>query len=146
MSTRTREGREESRCPTPVMMCIRLGPDFHAAGTHLELHHTVEVVPQHLFDGHNDVLLHSSAGQHCKSAQRHYEQAEDRRPSLVSAWRKKTQRILLPPPLHLPCPSAAFLLHLSCHLLPLLPFCPPSPATPIHRARLLITHAVLQYI
>lgn len=115
-------------------------PDFHAAGTHLELHHTVEVAPQHLFDGHNDVLLHSSAGQHCKSAQCHYEQAEDRRPSLVSAWRKKTQGILLPPPLHLPCPSTAFLLHLSCHLLPLLPFCPPSPSTPIHRARLLISH------
>lgn len=40
---------------------------FRASGTHLELHDTVEVTLQHLFDGRDDVLLHGSAGQHCKS-------------------------------------------------------------------------------
>lgn len=37
-----------------------------ATGTHLELHCTVEVNPQHFFDSRDDVFVHGSPGQHCK--------------------------------------------------------------------------------
>lgn len=50
-----------------------------ATGTHLELHRTVEVNPQHLFDGCDDVLLHSSSRQH-------YKPKPTTKRSLVSLW------------------------------------------------------------
>jgi hypothetical protein len=46
--------------------CYHLPSDSWATGTHLQLHDTVEVDPQHFFDWRNDILLHSSSGQHYK--------------------------------------------------------------------------------
>lgn len=37
-----------------------------AAGTYPELHCPIEMNPQHLLDGRDDVLLYGSSGQHCK--------------------------------------------------------------------------------
>lgn len=73
-----REGRE-GECSTTIRNCLqpRLPSQTPRPGTHLELHGTIEVNPQHLFDGCDDVLLHGSSGQH-------YEAKPTSKRSLVS--------------------------------------------------------------
>lgn len=58
------EGGEERASVLEPWQAFRLSS--RATGTHLELHCTVEVNPQHFFDGRDDVLVHGSPGQHCK--------------------------------------------------------------------------------
>lgn len=70
VSTRRREGergKQMSCSYCDVQSTQAPCPDFHTMQTHLELHHAVKVGPQHLFDGCDDILLHGSAGQHCKA-------------------------------------------------------------------------------
>lgn len=51
-----------SSCAFPPGTCVTLP----AAGTYPELHCPIEMHPQHLLDGRDDVLLYGSSGQHCK--------------------------------------------------------------------------------